>query len=425
MSRVCKAINKVLKRETTRRLLANELVTGSVTHKNKMFMTVNIGYKRDAKVHNNSVWNYDNYEANSDIQVYIEQIESQINETILSRRSLDSDKAWRLLTRTKLQDLTVEGLIEAKIDSGYVVKVLGLTALLPYSLIAESLRSRKLTGLKLKLKVFQLNKLENFIKLSLAESEKEKTTHRILCDHKEMWGVLKEASETGVVLDLGERVGHLSLQNVQWYIAIELITGASLGQLISSQSEETSSNNIKLALWDVPTLESEERQVPVFSLITEATRQGLTIQTTTDTYGIASAKQFDTLNMLEYLEEQELELGDVVKTLPIKIDYAGKQTAIDIDIESARYHKYATLNEKTTVMGFIAESNNNNTITIALGDGVQGLIEMDTSEQAIAACELLKDTLLELDVIDYNPNSNIMNLQTVSDERTTACLVEA
>ncbi len=128
--------------------------------------------------------------------------------------------------------------------------------------------------------------------------------------------------------------------------------------------------------------------------------------------------------MLEYLEEQELESGDAVKTLPIKIDYAGEQTAIDIDIESARHHKYATLNEKNTVMGFVAGSHDN-TITVALGDSVQGLIEMDTSEQAATACELLKDTLLELDVIDYDPDSNTMNLQTAADERTTAWLVEA
>ncbi len=64
--------------------------------------------------------------------------------------------------------------------------MLGLTALLPYSLIAESLRDRKLTGLKLKLKVSQLNKLENFIKLSLPGSEKEETAYQILRDHKEI-----------------------------------------------------------------------------------------------------------------------------------------------------------------------------------------------------------------------------------------------
>lgn len=186
MSHVCKAINKVIKRETTRRLLTNELVTGSVTHKNEMFMTVNIGYKRDAKLRNSSVWNYDSYEANSNIRVYIEQIESQINETILSRRSLDSDKAWKALAKAKSQDSATEGLIEAKTDDGYVVKVLGLTALLPFSLIAESLRDRKLTGLKLKLKVLQLNKSENFIELSLAESEEEKTAHRMECDNNEV-----------------------------------------------------------------------------------------------------------------------------------------------------------------------------------------------------------------------------------------------
>ncbi|AUG91328.1 30S ribosomal protein S1 [Candidatus Hodgkinia cicadicola] len=424
MSHVCKAISKVLKHEATRRLLANELVTGSVTHKNKMFMTVSVGYKRDAKLHSNSIWNYDSYKANSNIQVYIEQVESQINETALSRRLLDSDEAWKALAQTKSQDLTTEGLIEAEIDSGYVVKVLGLTALLPYSLIDESLRDCKLTGLKLKLKVSELNKLEGFIKLSLPGSEKEKTTHQILCDNKEVWGALKETSETGVVLDLGESVGQVSLQNVQWHIAIELITEAKLGQLIGSRSEETSSGKIKLALLGVPTLESEEQQAPIFSLITEATRQGLTIQTTTNTYGTVSAKQFNTPNMLEYLEEQGLELGDMIKTLPIKIDYAGKQTVVDVDIASARCHKYATLNEENTVAGFVTGWCDN-AITVALGYSLRGLIETDTSKQAITACELLKDTLLELDVIDYDPSSNTISLQTVSDERTTARLVEA
>ncbi|AHL31034.1 MAG: 30S ribosomal protein S1 [Candidatus Hodgkinia cicadicola] len=424
MGHVCKAISKVLKHEATRRLLANELVTGSVTHKNKMFMTVNIGYKRDAKVHNSGVWNYDSYKANSNIQVYIEQVESQINETILSRRLLDSDEAWKALAQTKLQDLTTEGLIEAKVDNGYVVKVLGLTALLPYSLIDESLRDCKLTGLKLKLKVSQLNKLENSIKLSLPGSEKEKTAHRISCDNKEMWGALKETSETGVVLDLGERVAQVSLQNLQWHIAVELITEAKLGQLISLWSEKTSSGEAKLALLGVPTLGLEERQAPIFSLITEATRQELTIQTTTNTYGTVSAQQLNTRNMLEYLEKQGLESGDLIKTLPIKIDYAGKQTVVDIDIDSARCHKYVTLNEDSAVIGFVTGWCDN-AITVALGYSLQGLIETDTSEQAITACELLKDTLLVLDVIDYNPSSNTISLQTVLDERTTARLVEA
>ncbi len=58
-------------------------------------------------------------------------------------------------------------------------------ALLPYSLIDESLRECKLTGLKLKLKVFQLNKLENFIKLSLPGSEEE-PAHQTLYNHKEI-----------------------------------------------------------------------------------------------------------------------------------------------------------------------------------------------------------------------------------------------
>ncbi len=85
-----------------------------------------------------------------------------------------------MLADAKLRGLATEGLIEAKIGEGYVVRVLGLIALLPYNLIDESLRTHTLTGLKLMLKVFQLNKLENFIKLSLLEAKKEKPVQRPL-----------------------------------------------------------------------------------------------------------------------------------------------------------------------------------------------------------------------------------------------------
>ncbi len=85
-----------------------------------------------------------------------------------------------MLANARLQDLAIEGLIEAKVDEGYVVRALGLTALLPYDLIDEGQRAHTLTGLKLMLKVFQLNKLENFIKLSLLEVKKEKVAQQPL-----------------------------------------------------------------------------------------------------------------------------------------------------------------------------------------------------------------------------------------------------
>ncbi len=50
-----KAIAKVLKRETTKGLIKGALITGSVTHKNEMFITVSVGYKRDARLYSNAV----------------------------------------------------------------------------------------------------------------------------------------------------------------------------------------------------------------------------------------------------------------------------------------------------------------------------------------------------------------------------------
>ncbi len=50
-----KTIGKILKRETTKGLVEGALTIGSVTHKNEAFITVNVGYKRDAKLYSDAV----------------------------------------------------------------------------------------------------------------------------------------------------------------------------------------------------------------------------------------------------------------------------------------------------------------------------------------------------------------------------------
>ncbi|XXM93330.1 MAG: hypothetical protein AAI946_00110 [Candidatus Hodgkinia cicadicola] len=423
MSYVCKAVGEVLKRELTKKLLKNELITGYITHKNEEFMTVSIGYKTDARINSDAIWNYSKYQANSEIQVHIEQIESNVNETILSRRVLDAEEAWKLLIKAKLENLTVEGAIIAKVSEGYVVKVLGLLALLPLNLIDERARALPLIGSKAELSVFQLNKLDNFIKLKLTQPEEKVEVRQALQTDEYTWGIIKEVLENGLIVDLCSQDGRLLLQDVPWHNVSDLMLEAELGQVVESRTIGAHGEDAQLSLQSELATKIEDQQLPILGVIARIMRYWVIIQTEEDTFGIACFDDNDD-DTAQYLANQNLELGDVVKTLPIEIDYDNKQMLVDIDTESARYNKYVTLNRENTVMGIPIQASSN-TVVVFLGDDIYGTIEMDTPEQAAAAYMALRNQNVEFDVIDYDASLNIINLQTVVDERTTALLAEA
>ncbi|XXM90153.1 hypothetical protein AADW59_00130 [Candidatus Hodgkinia cicadicola] len=424
MINACKAIGEVLKWELTKQLTKDKLVTGAIVHKNDSFMMISVDYKHDVKFPNSLIWNHEKYQTNSDIPIYIIKIESQPNQTELSRGSLDSEEAWKALTNAQLKNTTVNGTIESKLDEGYVVNVMGLTATLPDSLIDKSLQSHPLIGYKAKLKVFELDKAKNIIKLRLIDTREETEAHNKIQPGEEAWGVIKDVSNEGLTIDLCLQDGTLLLQQLPWNEIERLTSESKLGQIIESQNVSKDDENLELILHDATDTETEESKAPSFGIITEATRYEATVQTTENEYGIISAITLETEDLLKQLESYGLVIGDLVKTIPYKLPGIDeKHPIVDVDLEAAQSHKYVTLNHEGTVMGTIV-SLKNNTIIVALTEELFGKIDADTPEQALEAFESLKNKTVELKVVDYDPDSDVMSLEIVGDECATALLVE-
>ncbi|XXN13801.1 MAG: hypothetical protein AAI978_00110 [Candidatus Hodgkinia cicadicola] len=461
MGHTCKSIGEVLKREFVKRLVEGTLVAGNITHKNKEFMAIDIGYKHDARVYSDTMWNYAECQTGCQIKVYIEQIESQANETVVSRRLLDADEAWKLLIKAKLESFMIKGAIEAKVSDGYVVKVLGLLALLPYDLIDESLRSKQLVGRAMLFEVAYLDKLSGFIKLKLNRvgkgQEQEEDFEQDLLACEDAWGIISGVSERRITLDFCSQKTWLTVDSLSWHDIVNLISEPKLGQLIESwdvgeeaddgddnkeeEADDGDDNKEEEADDGDDNKEEEaddeydaisllkfmplliEQQVIIFGIITKITRSRIVVNVTDDMIASASAKFFGVGNMARYMRELELELGDTISTLPIKVDCTGKKTLIDVDIDSACHHKYATLNEENTVFGIIVQAQHN-IVMVILGYELYGVIETDTPEQAKLALELLQGGLVEFNTIDYDPELGVVYLQIVEDERTRACLVE-
>ncbi|XXM93752.1 hypothetical protein AAHH84_00060 [Candidatus Hodgkinia cicadicola] len=427
MACACKAITEISKREATKRLKEDELVEGLVAHKNDEFMTVVIGYKTGAKLYSENMWNYGAFEIGSKIQVYIDQIEAQANETLISRRQLDIEAAWEALAQAQSKNGLVEGLIEARVKEGYAVKVFGLVALLPYSLIDKRLWLQLSTGLQTAFGVAEVDEAQDLAVLSktLDEAEAE-AEDDVPQPGRDVWGIINDITDDGMKVDLGWDEGLVSLDNMPWQDLIKLLSGSVVGQLIKTTHEgiDTKLENIVLSIEDMPKAEDDEEQEPAFGSIAEITDDELIVHTSGDVTTLASAAAFGVDSMREYMAEEGLEVGDVVKTLPIEVDCVDKLALIDVDIDSARCFRFVTLNAENSVMGLVADLNKL-TLKIALEDDVFGELEMDTEELAKEAFDLWKNQTIEVVVSDYDPKLNIIYLEVASDDQIRSTLVEA
>ncbi|WGS83567.1 MAG: hypothetical protein P3M75_00075 [Candidatus Hodgkinia cicadicola] len=419
----CKAITEISKREATRRLKEDELVEGLVAHKNSEFMTVVIGYKAGAKLYSEDMWNYGAFEVGSKIQVYIEQIEVQANETLISRRQLDVEAAWEALAKALSENKPVGGLIEARVKEGYAVKVCGLVALLPYSLIDKRSWLQLATGLETTFGIAEADKPQGLIILSKTLDGAEDDMPQPGCD---VWGIINDITDDGIKVDLGWDEGLIPLYSIPWQDLIKLLSGSVVGQLVKTVHEGIDSKleNITLSMENMPTAEANEEQEPAFGSIAKITDDELIVYTSEDVTTFASAEAFGINNMMEYMIEEGLEVGDVVKTLPIEVDCVNKLALIDVDIDSARCFRFVTLNAENSVAGLVADLNKL-TLKIALEDDVYGQLEMDTEELAKEAFDLWKNQTIEVVVSDYDPKHNVIYLEIDSDDRIRSTLVEA
>ncbi|WGS83503.1 MAG: hypothetical protein P3M72_00060 [Candidatus Hodgkinia cicadicola] len=423
MACACKAITEISKREATKRLKEDELVEGLVAHKNSEFMTVVIGYKAGAKLYSESMWNYGAFEIGSKIQVYIEQVEAQANETLISRRQLDIEAAWEALTEAQSENNLVEGLIQARVKEGYAVKVCGLVALLPYSLIDKRSWLQLATGLETTFGVAEADKTQGLIVLSKTLDGAEDDMPQPGCV---VWGIINDITDDGMKIDLGWDEGLIPLDNIPWQDLIKLLSGSVVGQLIKTVHEGIDSKleNVMLSIENMTTVEAEDEQEPAFGSIAKITEDELIVHTLEDITTFASAAAFGANSMREYMAEEGLEVGDVVQTLPIEVDCVNKLALIDVDIDSAKCFRFVTLNAENSVMGLVADLNKL-TLKIALEDDVFGELEMDTEELAKEAFGLWKNQTIELVVSDYDPKLNIIYLEIASDDRIRSTLVEA
>lgn len=203
-----------------------EVFMGNVVAMNDEFVTVDIGYKQEGLVLAREFRNYDGtmkVKVGDEIQVYLEKLESQMGNLVLSKDKAEILKAWDKISEACEKGEAVEGTVIAKVKGGLSVDI-GVKAFLPGSQIdiRPVKNLDKYIGKTMEFKVIKFNKKRGNIVLSrrsILADERGKMRDETLTQIQEgmiVKGIVKNITDYGAFIDLGGVDGLLHITDMSW-----------------------------------------------------------------------------------------------------------------------------------------------------------------------------------------------------------------
>jgi small subunit ribosomal protein S1 len=203
-----------------------EVFKGTVIKVNDDFVTVDIGYKQEGLVFAKEFRSYNGsmkVTAGDEIDVYVEKLESNLGNLVLSKDKAEILQAWDRISEACEKGTPVEGTVLSKVKGGLSVDI-GVKAFLPGSQV--DLRAvknlDKFIGKTMEFKVIKFNKKRGNIVLSrraILSEERNKLRGETLGQIQEgmiVQGIVKNITDYGVFIDLGGVDGLLHITDMSW-----------------------------------------------------------------------------------------------------------------------------------------------------------------------------------------------------------------
>src|SRR6056297_1705190 len=166
----------------------------------------------------------ENLQPGDEVDVFLDKVEDQEGQLILSRRKADILHAWETIERAAETGEIVEGYIKRRIKGGMVADIMGIDAFLPGSQIdVRPVRDfDAYVGKTMEFQVVKLNMSAENVVVShraLIESDLEEQREEILETIEEgqvLEGIVKNITDFGVFIDLGGVDGLLHITDLSW-----------------------------------------------------------------------------------------------------------------------------------------------------------------------------------------------------------------
>jgi small subunit ribosomal protein S1 len=200
------------------------IVKGRVIRVTDNDVFVDIHFKSEGVISKSEFRDESELVPGTEIEVYLDQVENQEGQVILSKQRADFMRVWERIREAFEREELVAGTITRRIKGGVVVDLFGIEAFLPGSQI--DLRQvpdlDSLLGQKMDFKVIKVNKLRRNIVVSrrvVLEQERSKMRDEIIDTLEKAQvrdGVVKNITDFGAFIDLGGVDGLLHITDMSW-----------------------------------------------------------------------------------------------------------------------------------------------------------------------------------------------------------------
>ncbi|HIK57595.1 MAG TPA: S1 RNA-binding domain-containing protein, partial [Nitrospinaceae bacterium] len=210
--------------ESLGRFKASQVIMGKIIAVSNGFATIDVGFKSEGLVSLSEFpENGKNLQIDEEVEVFLEKVEDNHGNVVLSKEKANKIKIWDDLVKTYEADEIIQGVVIAKAKGGLTVDI-GLKAFLPGSQIdLRPIRNlEKLISEKFDMKIIKMNKKRGNIVLSrrilLEEQRKQLRTGTLekMGEGNLIEGIVKNITEYGVFIDLGGIDGLLHITDMSW-----------------------------------------------------------------------------------------------------------------------------------------------------------------------------------------------------------------
>lgn len=210
--------------DTMSNITEGEIVSGTVLAVAESSVVVDIGFKSEGAIPLSEFADPSEVEVGQEIEVYLEDVEDQEGQIVLSKQKADFMRVWDRIKDAYDSDQIVEGRLVRRIKGGIVVDLFGVDAFLPGSQIdiKQVKNFDQFIGEVFPFRIIKLNKNRRNIVVSrrvVLEAERERLRKQILQTlevGQVREGAVKNITDFGGFIDLGGLDGLLHITDISW-----------------------------------------------------------------------------------------------------------------------------------------------------------------------------------------------------------------
>ena len=386
-----------------------QIVKGIVVSIGPSEVMVDIGFKSEGAVPVKEFSDPEAIETGQEIEVFLENIEDQEGQAVLSKQKADFMRVWDSIKDAYDAGTTVEGQLMRRIKGGIVVSLFGVEAFLPGSQIdiRQVKNFDQFIGHEFPFKIIKLNKTRRNIVVSRrAVLEEERARMReeivkVLEEDQIREGVVKNITDFGAFIDLGGVDGLLHITDMSWGRVNHPSELVSIGDRIKVKvlSYDRKRERISLGLKQLTShpWENIDKKYPLESQVrgkvVSITDYGAFVELEEGIEGLVHISEMSWTQHVRH-PSKLVAIGDIVEVKVLKIDSENQK--ISLGMKQTEDDPWDTLDAKyppgTQIEGTVCSLTNFGAF-VEIEDNIDGLVhisDMSWTKRIRQASEMFK-----------------------------------